>query len=211
MHRLLRLSEQAQSEFQIRALTLVRDVKEVRFFDIDKKAMDKFEKNMFGQSFRVVRCNNAEEAVRGSDIVTVCTATKANVTVLKNQWVGDGMHINAIGGDTIGKTELDEAILQRSKIVVEYFEQAFIEGEIQRLSEKEAKKLVRAELADLVNGTHVRKNNRDITLFDSVGIALEDYSVLRLVYDLSEKYGIGEELEMIPDIKNPKDLYSLIL
>lgn len=202
----------AQSEFQILALRLVRDIREVRFFDLDAKAMDKFEKNMSNKGFNLIRCKDAEEAVRGADIITVCIASKSHAEVIKNEWVKDGVHINGLGGDTVGKTELEFDILKRSGIVVEYFEQSFVEGEIQRLSKKEAKRLVHAELHELVNGTKKgRENDREITLFDSVGIALEDYSVLRLVYELAQQYTIGEESNLIPVLSDPKNLYSALL
>lgn len=201
----------AQSEFQVKGLQLVRDITQVRYFDIDERAMDKFEKNMRQTSLRLIRCKNTKEAVKGADIITVVTACKANVEVIKNDWIHDGVHINALGGDTIGKTELELSILPRSKVVVEYFEQSFIEGEIQRLSEDEARRLVYAEMHELVKGTKKgRENNSEITLFDSVGIGLEDYSALRLTYELAEKYGIGENRNLTPVMENPKDLIAIL-
>lgn len=200
----------AQSEFQIQGLQLVRDIKEVRYFDIDAKAMDKFEKNMINKLFKLVRCKDVREAVIGADIITVCTACKAHVDVIKNDWVTAGVHINALGGDTVGKTELELCILPRCRIMVEYFDQSFVEGEIQRLSKKEAKELVYGELYELICGFKKgRGSEQEITLFDSVGIALEDYSVLRLTYELTKKYNIGEERNITPLIRNPKDLIAL--
>ncbi len=199
----------AQSEFQVLGLQLVRDIKEVRYFDTDPKAMDKFEKNMRNTDLKLIRCKNAKEAVNGAEIITVCTACKAHVDVLKNEWVKAGIHINALGGDTVGKTELELSILKRCRIVVEYLDQSLIEGEIQRLNKKEAEELVHAELFELVNGSKKgRENDLEITLFDSVGIALEDYSALRLTYELAEKYNIGEERNLTPLTRDPKDLIA---
>src|SRR6185369_458764 len=200
----------AQSEFQVRGTQLVRDITEVRFFDIDAKAMDKFEKNILRQaqdkSIKLVRCSSAKEAVLGADIVTVCTAWKEHVAVLKNEWITEGMHINGLGGDCPGKTELEKAIVSRSKVVVEYFDQSIHEGEIQQFTKEEAKKIVYAEMYELVLGSKKgRSNDKEITLFDCVGIALEDYAALRLTYELSKKYHLGEELTMIPNLKDPKD------
>jgi len=179
----------------------------VRYFDIDPKAMNKFERNMSGSSVTLIRCETAEEAVKGADIVTVCTACKQHVDVIKNDWVTPGMHINGLGGDCPGKTELEQSILPRSRIVVEYFEQSIIEGEIQRFDRQEAKEKVHAELYELVNGTKKgRENDQEITLFDSVGIALEDYSGLRLTYELAQKYNLGEERNLTPVVTDPKDL-----
>ncbi len=210
-HTLALIGTGAQSEYQVRGLQLVRDIKEVRYFDIDPKAMDKFEKNMKSRGLKLVRCKDAQEATLGADIITVCTACKAHVDVIKNEWVNAGVHINALGGDTAGKTELELAILPRSQVVVEYFDQSLVEGEIQRLGKKEAKKLVYGELYELVNSSKKgRQNDQEITLFDSVGIALEDYSVLRLTFELAEKYKISEELNLTPVLKDPKDLISAI-
>src|SRR5258708_364111 len=142
----------AQSEFQIQGLQLVRDITEVRYFDIDTHAMDKFERNMIDKSFKLVRCKDAEVATRGADIITVCTAYKEHVDVIKNDWVTAGVHINGIGGDCPGKTELELSLLPRSRIVVEYFDQSLMEGEIQRFSREEAKQLVHAEMHELVTG-----------------------------------------------------------
>lgn len=210
-HTLALIGTGAQSEFQVLALELVRDIKEVRYFDIDSKAMDKFERNLSKKSIKLVRCKSVKEAVIGADIITVCTASKAHVDVIKNEWVRTGVHINAIGGDSPGKTELNLNILLRSRIVVEYFDQSLIEGEIQRLGKEKASKLVYAQLYELVNGSKKgRENDEEITLFDSVGIALEDYSALRLTYELAEKYSIGEERNLTPLTKDPKDLICQI-
>lgn len=201
----------AQSEFQVQGLQLVRDITEVRYFDTDPKAMDKFERNMKNKPFKLTHCKDAEEAIMGADIITVCTACKAHVDVIKNEWVTAGIHINALGGDTVGKTELEGSILPRSRIVVEYFDQSFIEGEIQRLSKEDAKKLVHAEMHELITGVKKgREEDGEITLFDSVGIALEDYSALRLTYELAQEYNIGQELNLTPVIEDPKDLISVL-
>ena len=201
----------AQSEFLVKALSMVRDIKEVRYFDIDSLAMDKFEKNLKGSNFKMTRCKNAEEVVKSADIITTCTACKAHVDVLKNDWIKEGVHINGLGGDTVGKTELEFSILSRSKIVVEYFDQAIDEGEIQRFEKREAKKKVYAELHEIFTGKKSgRANEKEITLYDSVGIALEDYSALTLTYELAQKHNLGEEMNLTPVLNNPKNLISLL-
>lgn len=205
----------AQSEFLVKAICLVRNVTEVRYFDIDTLAMDKFEdnfeKNLKSSTFKLVRGRSAEDAVTGADIIITCTACKANVDVLKNSWITSGVHINGIGGDTIGKTELEFSILSRSQIVVEYFEQTSIEGEIQRFTKAEVCAHVHAELHELITGKKSgRKNESDITLYDSVGIALEDYSALRFTYELAKRYNLGLEYNLTPKLSNPKNLISLL-
>src|SRR3989344_2792785 len=210
-HVLAIIGTAAQAEFLVKAISLVRDIKEVRYFDIDSRAMDKFEKNMAGSSFKLSRCNNGQGVVSGADIITTCTACRARVDVLKDVWVTKGVHINGLGGDTIGKTELESQILHRSKIVVEYFEQCFIEGEIQRFTKEEAKEKVHAELHELIIGAKSgRENDEEITLYDSVGVALEDYSALVLTYNLANKYNLGQEMNFTPVLANPKNLISLL-
>ncbi|MDB5178831.1 MAG: ornithine cyclodeaminase [Patescibacteria group bacterium] len=201
----------AQSEFQVRAARLVREITEVRYFDTDPNAMDKFERNLADSKLKLTRCDDAGAAVRGADIITVCTACKAHVDVIKDAWVKPGMHINGLGGDCPGKTELELSILGRARVVVEYFDQAVIEGEIQRFSPAEAKERVYAELHELVTGAKAgRATDQDITVFDSVGIALEDYSALRLTYDLAKRYELGEDRNLTPLLDDPKDLVSLL-
>lgn len=201
----------AQSEFLVKAISLVRNIKEIKYFDTDDRAMDKFEKNLQNKKFKLTRCKNHEKAVQGADIITTCTACRNHVDVLKNDWIKSGVHINGIGGDSEGKTELESSILSRCKIVVEYFDQCVLEGEIQRFNKSEAKEKVHAELYELITDNKKgRDNDREITLYDSVGIALEDFSALRFTYDLAKKYNLGEDLNFTPDIDNPKNLISMV-
>nr|WP_208123291.1 ornithine cyclodeaminase [Facilibium subflavum] len=199
----------AQSDFQALATALVRDIKTIRYHDIDPKAMHRFEKNMKAYDFELIACDSNEEAVKGADIITVCTACKAHAEVIKDDWIKPGVHINGLGGDCPGKTELQKEILMRSTVVVEFFEQSFIEGEIQHFTEQQAKQIVEAELWEIIAGKKKGRLSEDeITVFDSVGFALEDFSALRLLYKLATKYGIGTPLNMIPQLNDPKDLFS---
>lgn len=203
----------AQSEFQVLANILVRNITKVKYFDIDASAMAKFAKNIQKHNLNIelIACKNHEEAVVNSDIIISCIAEKGHVNAVMNAWVKPGAHLNGIGGDCPGKTELELPLLSRAKIVVEYLPQSSVEGEIQMLSAKEIDSLVQAELWELISGNKtVRTSDEDITLFDSVGFALEDFSVLRLVYDLSEKYNLGHDLDMIPNISDTKNLISLL-
>ncbi len=201
----------AQSEFQTLAHRLVRNIKTVRYYDIDPDAMTKYYNNLKDSGLELIACKNAEEATIGADIITVCTACKAHVDVILDKWVKPGMHINALGGDCPGKTELELSILSRSKIVVEYTEQSLIEGEIQRLRPDQVSTMVHGELWELITQKKPGRIKEDeITIFDSVGFALEDYSALRLVEDLAKQYNIGMDIDIIPLIKNPKNLISAI-
>jgi ornithine cyclodeaminase len=199
----------AQSDFQALATALVRDIKTIRYHDIDLQAMKRFERNMAPYGFELVPCDSNEQAVQGADIITVCTACKAHAEVIRDAWIKPGVHINGLGGDCPGKTELQQAILPRSRLVVEFFEQSFIEGEIQTFEKQRAQDLVSAELWELVTQQKSgRKTEDEITVFDSVGFAMEDFSSLKLVHRLAQQYGINNPLNMTPQLSDPKDLFS---
>ncbi len=201
----------AQSEFLTLGHQLIRPIHTIRYFDTDTQAMEKFARNMLKHGLKLIPCASAEEACRGADIITVCTACKLHAQVLNNSWIKPGVHINGLGGDCPGKTELDRDILFRGKVVVEYLPQSIIEGEIQQLKPAEITQVVHAELWELVKQSKAgRENEQEITIFDSVGFALEDYSALRLCYDLANKYNIGTDIDLIPPLQDPKNLIGAL-
>ncbi len=195
----------AQSEFQSLAFNTQFDIKEIRYFDIDPKAMDKFENNIAPYNFKLTRCASAKEALKGADIVTTITADKKNQTILTQDMIEQGMFINAVGGDCPGKTELDKEVLRNASVFVEYLPQTKIEGEIQQMEEN----FPTTPLCDVIKGEKIgRKDATEVTLFDSVGFAIEDFSVLKFVYQLAKEYGIGKEMDMIPVMRDPKNLFE---
>ncbi|QWU98949.1 ornithine cyclodeaminase [Francisella salimarina] len=201
----------AQSEFQTLAHKLIRPIKTVRYFDTDPEAMKKYANNMKDVDLEFIACDSAKEACEGADIIVVCTACKLHAIVIENDWVKEGVHISGLGGDCPGKTELDMDILFRGKVVVEYKEQSMIEGEIQNLSPQEVEQVLHAEVWEILTGKKKgRENDKEITIYDSVGFAVEDFSALRLTLDLAEKYDIGSQMDMVPPIKDPKNLFSVL-
>ena len=205
----------AQSEYQAIAHKLVRDIQEIRFYDTDPSAMTKFHRNMgsnlAGAVTKLTPCKDVKHAMDGADIVIVCTACKGRVQVIKDEWVSDGQHINGLGGDCPGKTELDADILKRAHVTVEYFDQSFIEGEIQFFSETEARQIVDAHMFEVIeNPNNGRTSDQQITIFDGVGIAMEDFSALSVIYDLAEHYDIGVPVDMVPNMNDPKDLFGVL-
>lgn len=200
----------AQSEFQVLAHHFALGIEKVFYFDTDKHAMEKFADNLRSFPLELVVCRDARSVVSESDIVTTATAQKGHHKIILATWPHSGQHFNKIGGDCPGKTELDPELLYRTKIVVEFLEQTEVEGEIQQLK-KQANHPIYAELWEIVTGRKKgRESNGEITLFDSVGFALEDYSVLRLVHRLADELHIGHLLEMIPTIQDPKNLFGAI-
>ena len=203
----------SQAEFQAVAFHDMLGIRELRLYDIDAAASDKLEGNLAAAALaglRAVRCRSAAEAVRGADIVTTVTADKRNATILTPEMIAPGMHLNAVGGDCPGKTELHAGILLRpdARIVVEFAPQSRIEGEIQQL----AADFPVAELTEVVTSRKPgRAGNAEVTIFDSVGFALEDFSALRYLHRLhQERRGTRADIDLIPDLDDPKDLFSLV-
>lgn len=202
----------AQSEFQAIAFHGLLGVRELRLFDTDPRATDKLEGNLTALALpglKVVRCASTADAVRGADIVTTVTADKRKATILTPEMIRPGMHLNAVGGDCPGKTELDVRILQRDdvRVVVEYEPQSRIEGEIQQLPANFAV----IELSDVLCGrASGRDSATDVTIFDSVGFALEDFSALRYLHRLHRKHGGGQGIDLVPQLADPKNLFSLL-
>jgi ornithine cyclodeaminase len=197
----------AQSEFQALAFHYLLGIKELRLFDIDVAATDKCIKNLSHLPVRLVPCRSIAEAVFGADIITTITADKTNATILTPEMIQPGVHINGVGGDCPGKTELHVDILLRSSLFVEYEPQTRIEGELQQLPENFAVTEIRKVLQGSAKG---RTHNDQVTIFDSVGFALEDYSSLRYMRDAAASLGLIHSIALIPDLINPKDLYRLI-
>lgn len=198
----------AQSEFQSIAFHYLMGINEIRIFDIDRKAMDKLANHLKGfPEITVIQAASTKEAVQGADIVTTCTADKAWATILTPDMIEPGMHINAIGGDCPGKTELHVDILKQAKVFVEYEPQTRIEGDIQQLPAEHA---VNDLWKVIASGEGGRESQQQLTVFDSVGFALEDFSALHYLYSLSKKLKEGEQVDLIPDLSNPKDLFTLI-
>ncbi|WP_439120260.1 ornithine cyclodeaminase [Marivita sp.] len=198
----------AQAEFQSIAMQAICGINTVRLYDKDPAATLKCAANLAGTGLSVVSCKTAEEAIEGAQILTTCTADKQYATILTDNMVGSGVHINAIGGDCPGKTELAAAILHRSSIFVEYPPQTCIEGEIQQLDADHPV----TELWQVIAGTAAgRRDAREITLFDSVGFAIEDFSALRVVHDLTLETGLNLPLDLLADPDNPRDLYGMLM
>ncbi len=197
----------AQCEFQALAFQRVVGITTVRLFDIDPAATAKAARNLKRSGLEVVVCQTAEEAIAGAQIITTCTADKQYATILTDNMVGAGVHINAIGGDCPGKTELHKDILLRSQIFVEYPPQTRIEGEIQQLDGSHPV----TELWEVVAGeTPGRTSEDQITLFDSVGFAIEDFSALRYVRDRLAALEHFINLDLLADPDDPRDLFGMV-
>ena len=198
----------AQAEFQALAFRETLGIRKLRLYDIDPGATRKCLRNLAGLGFEMTACSSAEEAVEGAHIITTATADKQFATILTDNMVGAGTHINAVGGDCPGKTELHRDILLRADIFVEYPPQTRIEGEIQQLAPDHPVEELWRVIAGQAAG---RRDRQQVTLFDSVGFATEDFSALRYVRDRIRETGHFIELDLLADPDEPRDLFGMLL
>ncbi len=197
----------AQSEFQCLAFSAICGIKNVRLYDIDQTATRRCSSNLSGLGINVVECRSGPEATEGAEIITTCTADKKYSTILTDNMVGAGVHINAIGGDCPGKTELHRDILLRSDIFVEHTPQTRVEGEIQQLAEDHPVTPVWEVMAGTSPG---RTSSAQITIFDGVGFAIEDFSALRYVSRAVDGTPYCTMLDMVADPDDPRDLFGML-
>ena len=200
----------AQSEFQILAFKAILGIEHLRLYDIEAKASEKCVNNLKRyvqtNAFTLEICNSAEEVINGADIITTCTADKRNATILTSEMVKSNVHINAIGGDCPGKTELDSALLERAQIFVEYEPQTRIEGDIQQLpGDSKVTEMYKVILGEEAG----RTSDTQLTIFDGVGFALEDYSALRFIFELVQQNKDTQCIELLANPKDPRNLFGL--
>ena len=197
----------AQSEFQALAFRDLVGIREVQLFDTDAAASAKLAANLRGRGLAVRLCASSAEAVRGADIVTTATADKTRATVLTPPMIEPGMHINAIGGDCPGKTELHRGVLEAASVFVEFEPQSRIEGEIQQMP---ADFPVTEFWQVLAGHRPGRVDASQVTVFDSVGFALEDFAALSFMAETAAELGLGEIIELVPQASDPKNLFGLL-
>ncbi len=196
----------AQSEFQALAFHHLLGIEEIRLYDIDPAATAKLMRHLQSvPGLRLIACKSTAEAVKGADIVTTVTADKTNATIITPELLEPGMHINGVGGDCPGKTELHRGVLERASVFVEFEPQSRIEGDIQQMPADFAVTEFWRVLAGQAPG---RRDAQEITVFDSVGFALEDFSMLRLLRDCARELGLGSEISLVPRMADPKDLFG---
>lgn len=198
----------AQSEFQALAFHHLLGITHIRAFDTDPAATAKLLRHLRAvPGLQVSACSSTQEAVRGADIVTTITADKRNATIITPEMVEPGMHFNAVGGDCPGKTELHPGVLAAASVFVEYEPQSRIEGDLQQMSAD----FRVTELWQVLSGQAIgRQSAAEVTVFDSVGFALEDFSALKLMQALALSLGLGRSVGLIPQLDDPKDLFAAL-
>ena len=158
-----------QASSHLEALTLVRNFREVRVWS-PRRA------KAFAEEHDVLAAPSAEEAVQGADVVV--TATTSSSPVLSGEWLAPGVHINAVGAPRPDWRELDDEVLRRARVYVDSREAAMKEsGDVIAAEE------IFAEVGEVVSGVKPgRRSAEEVTLFKSLGLAVEDVATAELVY-----------------------------
>jgi len=198
---LLGSGEQART--QLTAALAVRPLKHVKVFSPTRANRERFAREMSERcGIEVAPAASAEEAVRGSDVVTAATNTVE--PVIAGRWLEEGTHVNSIvGGDGyLKRRELDDETIRRAGlIVVGYKAQIFIDSQAE-FAERIERGLVKAEdiheLGELLTGKcRGRKDVNEITLFkNNTGMGIQFAATARLIYDKARAKGIGTELPL---------------
>lgn len=211
-----------QGEANLHALSRVmKGLEEVYVYDINNRVAQSYAERMKKICGVEIKKSNAQSLAEKSDVIVTCTY--GDRVVIENEWVKEGVHINAVGTDTRGKQELDYRILPRAKVVVDLLSQAESEGEINVHMNKGRyrKDDVYAELGEIIlykesmkerfmgRGKRGRVGDNEITIFDSTGTSFEDLAALRILSKhLNEKYGERLKFTYIPSEPEQRSCYS---
>jgi ornithine cyclodeaminase/alanine dehydrogenase-like protein (mu-crystallin family) len=176
-----------QAKSHLRAIPLVRDIREVRVFSRSGAAG-------LAASPGVTVTKSAEECVRGADVIV--TATSSREPVLERAWIKAGAHINAVGSSIAAARELDGATIAASSLFVDRRESTVNESGDYLFALREGAisgpDHIRAELGDLLTGGATgRVSDDEITLFKSLGLAIEDLAAAAFLYDKARRLGRG--------------------
>jgi ornithine cyclodeaminase/alanine dehydrogenase-like protein (mu-crystallin family) len=186
-----------QARTQLEAIAAVRNLRQAKVYSRRQERREEFAQRSSEQlNLEIIPVETAQECVADADIVVVITS--ARDPVLEGEWLAPGVHINAAGGNHWMRREIDEATIKRADvIVVDDLEQAKLEcGDLMWPEARGSFRWDMAqELQDVVAGrVQGRPSDNSITLFESMGIALEDIAAAQLVYHKAKEQGIGQEL-----------------
>jgi alanine dehydrogenase len=175
------------------------DIKELKISSRSSETRENLA-NMIRENFGIdaMAVDNIKDAVIGMDVITTTTPTRSPVVLSK--WLDEGTHINAMGADAPGKQELETEILLRSKIVIDDWEQASHSGEINVpvTNGTMGKEDVHAKIGDVLIGNKTgRDNDKEITVFDSTGLAVQDIATAWKVYEKALEMGVGYKMDLL--------------
>jgi alanine dehydrogenase len=188
----------AQARTQLLALKELFKIKLVYVWGNKIEYCRKFLKDTKHFGLNIEIKDKISDCVEEADIVV--TTTPVRRPIVKSEWIKEGTHINAIGADAKGKEELGPELLKKAKIVVDDWQQASHSGEINVPIAKGiiSKKDIYASLSEILIGKKKgRISQKEITIFDSTGLAIQDVAVADLVYKRALKKKIGKAIKIL--------------
>ena len=188
----------AQALDQVRAIAEVRRLREVRVWGYRRGEAAQFcARNRRRVAISMRPVGSVREAVDGADIVTTITISRK--PLVKREWVAPGTHIDAIGADAPGKQELDWRLLRDGVVIIDERQQAIHGGEINVPIRKKqfSPRQIRGTIGEVILGrAHGRSNPRDITIFDSTGLAIHDGALGHEIVRLARRHRTGRSLSL---------------
>ena len=188
----------SQARRQLSAILRVRKLSEVRVWDVLPEFLDAYVKEMSAETGLMIRtCTTAEQAVRGADIVVTTTRARSG-PIVKKEWILPGMHIAAIGADAPGKQELDAGVFAGAKVVNDSIQLCVARGETRNAVEAGfiRPQDIHAEIGEIILGKKPGRENPDeVTIFDTVGMAIQDIVTAAMLYKSALEKGLGTRYE----------------
>lgn len=192
------LGSGVQARSHLEALRLVRTLRDVRVWSRTPEHRDAFAREMGDRGLRVTACGTGQEAARGADLIV--TATSSPAPVLEGRWLSPGVHITAVGAPRPDWRELDTSAVARSRVFVDSRAGALAEsGDLLHPLKEGAidESHIKGEIGEVLAGTVPgRTSPQDITLFKSLGMAVEDVATAAYVYRRARERGVGREIEL---------------
>ena len=190
----------------LEAVSAVRPIKEVRVWSRSPERAQRFAQNVQEKrGVKVIVARTAQEAVATADIV--CTITASRTPVLEGSWLAHGTHVNAVGASLAAARELDTEAVRRARLFVDLRESALNEAGdflIPRSEGAIGEDHIRGQLGELLTGQVAGRQSPDeITLFKSLGLAVEDVAAIRHVYEKALAAGAGTRVT-IGGLRSPE-------
>jgi ornithine cyclodeaminase/alanine dehydrogenase-like protein (mu-crystallin family) len=187
-----------QSVTQLHGLSTKFDLDVIRVYDVDRARAQSFRERCTFTSAHVQVVDTPQAAVEGADILVTATSVQPGAgPVLRDENLAAHLHINSIGSDEPGKTELPRSILEKAFICVDHIEQALNEGECQVLERDQIDTTLERLIVDAMSVDGPLPQTRELTVFDSTGVAFEDHLALNVFLNYAAETGIGEKISIL--------------
>jgi ornithine cyclodeaminase/alanine dehydrogenase len=187
-----------QARRQLRAIMRVRNLTEVRAWDALPQFLDKYVQEMSAETgLKIRKCATAEEAARDADIVVTTTRGRSG-PIVKKEWLQPGTHIAAIGADMPDKQELYADVFAGAKVVCDSINLCVKSGETQNAVKAGIIRPedIHAEIGEIILGKKPgRENPEELTIFDTVGMAIQDVLTAAMLYKGALEKGLGTRYE----------------